>query len=278
MNGRRAIAGLCMLSALLVSAFAAQGASAASNGTTAFTCVSTAPKLEFKTEHCKPGVPDQGTAFGHEKIEEGEKTHITFSNANTNSETNGPTPHTLKSTVAGLGISPTSNQVHCTGFQENKKEGVGQGVEGEHYIHGTEIVCTFSEVVETTLHCTVTGVTAPGGEKMISTVPLTATTTAKGDTITLSPASGNVFAKFKLTKCEGLPDTEITVFGSLTCEPSGATINCTHATVTGSKQMRIQNATTGPVAGYEGSVTVIGGKEKLTEPTHPLSVTTVETA
>jgi hypothetical protein len=57
MIGRRAVIGLSLLSALLVCAFAAQGASAAekeSENTTAFTCVKDAVNKngDFKDEHC----------------------------------------------------------------------------------------------------------------------------------------------------------------------------------------------------------------------------------
>ena len=62
MTGRRAIAGLCMLSALLISAVAAQSAMAIT-GTTAFTCKEvTAGTGHFKGAHCKPS--DAGTGVG----------------------------------------------------------------------------------------------------------------------------------------------------------------------------------------------------------------------
>ena len=51
MHRRRAVVGLCMLSALLISAFAAQGA-AATKGTTAFTCQEKAGGT-FTDAHCK---------------------------------------------------------------------------------------------------------------------------------------------------------------------------------------------------------------------------------
>jgi hypothetical protein len=266
-----------MLCVLLASAFAAQSASAATKGTTAFTCIKGATPKDFVKEHCKAG--DEGTKeYGHVPIAQDEQTHITFSNANTSKNTLEPTSHTLKATVAGSAIELTSNEVHCTGFQKNRKHGAGELPEGEHWIHGTKIVCTFTNVMENKLHCAVSGITAPGGEKMVSTVPLTATTTGKGDGIELRPEEGNVFAKLQLTGCESIGNLEITVFGSMICLPSGTTINCSHTEITAQKTLRVNNAVSGPFAGYEGSVTVKGGKEPATEPTNPLSVTTVETA
>ncbi|MGV1050488.1 MAG: hypothetical protein ACOYD4_18410 [Solirubrobacterales bacterium] len=270
MNGRRAIVGLCMLCALLLSAIAAQGASAA-NGITAFTCSSSASVKDFKTEHCVPG--ETGTAFGHVAITEGETTHITLSSAKTNAATNGPTATTFKSTVAGSPIELVSENIDCKGGMRNLKD----GVTSEHYIEVHALTCTYSEVKEKNLGCTVTGLpeAEEGGKEMIMTKPLKATT--KGGTeesIVLSPVEGTKLAEFELTGCVVGP-LKVPVFGTITCKASGATINCKHEEVTAKKTMRVLNATTGPLAGYEGKATVTGGKEPVTEPTSPISVTTV---
>jgi hypothetical protein len=286
MHGRRAIVGLCMLCALLVSAFAAQSASAVTKGTTLFTCVAAqVPGPEttkgFSDAHCK--VPTENKAgqlsnvkFEHLEVPQDEKTHFTYSNKNVGPKTETTSIHRLKATIAGSAVSLNSPEVHCTGFLKNRKHGAGEIPEGEHWIHGTEIVCTFSLVKEELLGCTVTGITAPGGKEMVSTAKLTATSTGKGDSITLLPEVGTLFSEFELTGCAIGPLT-IKVHGSLTCKPTGATVICNHEEVTAAKSLRLQNPTTGPVAGYEGEVTITGGKEKLTDPTGTLSVTTVET-
>jgi hypothetical protein len=280
MNGRRAIVGLCMLCALLVSAFAAQSASAVTRGTTAFTCKLKDPMTGpgFSAAHCKPGdAVVTGAKFEHIPIAEGEKTHVTFSNTGIGLGTTEVGVHRLKSTIAGSAVQFSSSEVDCSGSLQNKKHGAGEPPEGEHYIHGTGIPCTLSNFKEELLGCTVTGITAPGGKEMVSTTKLTTTTTGKGHTITLSPESGTLLAEFELTGCVIGPIT-LKLFGSLTCIPDGATINCTHNNGTELKGLRFQNATTGPLAGYEGTFTVKGGKEPITEPTSPISVTTVETA
>jgi hypothetical protein len=66
MNGRRAILDLCMLCALLVSAFAAQSASAA--GTTGFTCKAGAAEAGFSDAHCLTPAVGAAVKFTHVAI------------------------------------------------------------------------------------------------------------------------------------------------------------------------------------------------------------------
>jgi hypothetical protein len=270
-----------MLSALLVSAFAAQSASAAVKGTTAFTCTSTAVVKDFKAAHCKES-DKGGTAFGDTAITE--TTHFKLSNTGVGPETKSTSTHIFQTTVAGAPIKLTSPEMECNGTLHNKVEGPAEGIEKEHWIHGTKITCTFKKVKEDLLNCTVTGLIEPGKgvKEEVTTNLLTATTTGKGDSIVLQPEPGIPFTEFTLTdsgdgKCVVAPVT-IKVFGSFTCKPNGATITCSHEEITAQKTFRIGNAVSGPFAGYEGEVTVTGGKEPKTEPTNPISVTTVETA
>jgi hypothetical protein len=267
MNGRRAIFGACALFALLISAFAAQGASAATKGTTVFTCTSTALVKDFATEHCNPSDPP-GTSFGHVSVNENTTTHFTATNEKTNATTNGSTQSKLKATVAGSAIELVATGVHATGGLENKKE-----ASGEHYVHGHEIVIKYTGVTETLLGCGVVGI--PGGANTIETKKLTATTAAKGDGIEFKPEEGSTFAEFQLTGC--VVANTYKVVGSIICTPSGATIGCEHNPVTAQKTLRLQSAL-GPVAGYDGKVTVTAShKEEGVGTTKPLSVTTVET-
>ena len=99
MTGRRAVIGLCMLCALLVSALAAQGASAA--GLTAFTCKKGTGDTgaQFTKEHCKPSESGSGE-YGHFKITENEVTHATLSNEKTDEKTEGRDISILKETIA----------------------------------------------------------------------------------------------------------------------------------------------------------------------------------
>lgn len=274
MSRRRAVIGLCALCALLVSAFAAQGAAAATKGTTLFTCSSSAAVKDFKSEHCVPG--ESGTGFGHVEVAEKTATPFTASNEKTNPETNGATPWILKTTVSGSATETVATGAHLIGTLENAKEATG-----EHKVVGKGIVLKFTGVTEKLLGCVVTGI--PGGVENIETRPLTATTTGQGDAIKFTPEEGNLITEYSLTKGGGggCPWGEFVskLVGSVVCKPSGATINCNHTEMTTAGTLRCGSAT-GPKVGLDGKVTVTGGTEaqKNEGKTTPLSVTTVETA
>jgi hypothetical protein len=280
MNGRRVIAGLCLLSALLAGVITVQSATAATKGTTVFTCVSTAASKTFATEHCKQG--QGGSAFGHTAVSQATSTHITLSNEKTNDATNGPTTQILKSTVAGTSVELLALELHGTGITENRVD-----PSGEHYIHGREIVLKDSSVVvagfpNCEVYNTAGGVSGATG--VIESNKLTGTTGGKGDSIVFTAEAGGAIFAFHITGV-GCPFAEppnalkISMFGSFTCKPDGATVICDHNEITGAKSLRWQNPVAGPVAGIAGKFTVTGsGKEEPGGTTKPLSVTTVETA
>jgi hypothetical protein len=119
MIGRRTIAGLSLLSALLFCALAAQGASAAeAKNTTAFTCVKGGGSLDFKDAHCDETTTAGKGGFGHELISHGNKTEIEVTNEGTAESTKKSTPFTLKyesfsthfecATVSGTGTIENS--------------------------------------------------------------------------------------------------------------------------------------------------------------------------
>lgn len=272
MTRRRAIIGLCALCALLVSAFAAQGAVAATKGTTLFTCSESAAVKDFKTAHCVPG--ESGTSFGHTAVPEKTATQFKATNEKTDAETKGATPWILKTTLAGSATKTVATGAQIIGTLENAKE-----VSGEHKIVGREIVLKFTGVTEELLGCVVTGI--PGGPGVIETKPLVATTAGQGDAIKFTPEVGTAFTEYSLSKgAETCPWAEIKspLVGSITCKISGATLSCTHEEMTAAGTFRCGSAT-GPKVGLEGKVTLTGGtKEEAAEgKTKPLSVTTVET-
>jgi hypothetical protein len=270
MSRRRAVIGLCAICALLVSAYAAQSAAAATKGTTLFTCSSSAAVKDFKSEHCVPG--ESGTGFGHTAVAEKTTTQFTASNEKTDAETKGSTLWKLKTTLAGSATETVATGAHLTGTLENVKE-----ASGEHTVVGREIVLNFTGVTENLLGCVVTG--NPGGVGNIKTNKLIATTMNQGDAIKFTPESGTVITEYGLSKgAESCPWSEIStkLVGSFVCKPSGATINCSHSEITAAKTLRCGTAV-GPLVGLEGKVTVTGGTEKEGKTT-PLSVTTVETA
>jgi hypothetical protein len=99
MTARKVPAGLLLLCALVLSAFAASSASAA--GTTVFTCEPVPTGAEFKDEHCTTAQVG-GAGFKHTAIAAGVATEVTGTNEKTASSTTAATPaifHLVLSTV-----------------------------------------------------------------------------------------------------------------------------------------------------------------------------------
>jgi hypothetical protein len=124
-----------------------------------------------------------------------------------------------------------------------------------------------------------------GAQGVVTTNPVKGHTTVVKDkqegveeerhSVIIEPKAGTVFATFfiECEKGKGVPEElegtwEIT--GTLTCPTHGATISCNHTTVTETKALKGKGAK----AGLEGKATITAGKEPITEPTHPISVTT----
>jgi hypothetical protein len=278
MHRNRAIIVVCMACALLVSAFAAEGAAAETKGTTLFTCKRQAnPAFNFLDAHCKERSAGGANGFyEHISVSENTTTKVTLTSEQTKNNTTEDTPAVLKATVAGSVIELVAKKIHGDGGLENKKEGGGDPNPGEHFIHtgADSITLKYTEVTEKLLGCTVTGL--PGGAGTIETKPLTVTSTGQADSLKIQPKEGTIFAEFKLEGC-AVANT-YKVVGSATCTPAGATLNCEHSAITAQKTLRLQSAL-GPVAGYEGSVTVKGKDETAGDKEFiPLSVTTVPTA
>lgn len=169
MIGRRAIAGLSLLSALLFCALAAQGASAAeAKNTTAFTCVKGGGSLDFEDAHCdKTTTPGKGE-FGHEQIANGSKTEIEVTNEGTAESTKKSTPFTLKykiftthfecSTVSGTGTIENSEPA----AKEHKVSGV-LNINLSKCTVISPAKCTLKEPIE--MKTTFTGVEGLDAEK-----------------------------------------------------------------------------------------------------------------
>ncbi len=237
MTARKVIVGLCMLCALLVSAVAAQGASAA--GTTAYTCKAGAGEgpNKFSEDHCKTVDNATGT-FGHFKIEKGTKTAITGSS--------GGTSVFLHSVQSGVEEELEATGVSGSGFMENK-ETAG----GEMYAHGTGVI-TYTGV----------SVVKPSGKgckvkgENVVTNELTATTEGSSTSLKFTPASGEVFASFEIEGCSttvlnGLYEVK----GSVTSSSiSGATTNFDRTATTNLNTLKVR----GQKAGLAGTLTIKG--------------------
>ncbi|HEX6666852.1 MAG TPA: hypothetical protein VF081_09685 [Solirubrobacterales bacterium] len=272
MNGRRTIVGLCMLCVLLVSAFAAQSASAIT-GTTAFTCSKGSGTL--RGEHCLT----TGTAaaeYGHVAFSENATTELIATNAKSATNTTAAPTAKLKVTIAGVPLEIGATGVSASGWIENKV-----GPSKEHYVHGKGTI-TFTGVQVTKPEnrgCKVTTDKEPGeGEEgVVHTTEVTLTTENEGDALALEPVVGDEFMHFWVT-CEvgkQIPAIEgtWTCTGILKGVPEGATVNFTHATTTTHNTFKCR----GTKAGMEGSLT-LSGRNKGSEAAYaPLSMTTVTT-
>jgi hypothetical protein len=120
MNGRRAVIGLCMLCALLISAIGAQGASAA--GTTAYTCKKVEPPsgAGFSKAHCKAAdAVASNAAYAHVEIPAGEQTVTTVTNAGNGTNTETTVSQVLNGKILGVSVGITCTGVTGTGTQTN---------------------------------------------------------------------------------------------------------------------------------------------------------------
>lgn len=260
------ILGLCVVSALL-GGFAAQGALAASKGTTAFTCKETGAGGSFTKAHCKAADAGSGK-FSHVAIPQDATTEVTVSNETTGGES-------LASQLmlgAGDTVTGVAPEVSGSGWLKN----VIDAGTGEHYIHG-EFALTFSGVTESNYGCEV--FKDNGGEKgekgVVQTTTLTFTTKGLGDYVRITPKEGAPFASTFVEKCASFEGT-LKWVGSVKCPVDGATILCDKDVITAEKTLRL-GSLAGPVSGIFGSYT-LKGRANSSDTYQPISPTTVETA
>lgn len=277
MNGRRAILGLLMCCALLASAFATQSASAASKGTTLFTCKETGAGGGFKKAHCKPGDAGSGN-FSHVAVPENTTTDISLTNANTSFGTTESTKAILRTSVASLVVLETTiPELQSTGTAQNKKD----PTTGEHYFEG-EVNMTLTNVTDSeAFECQVWEDPVSGETGKQGVIHLSAKLSSKGqgDRVKFTPANGTDFGHYELANCKGEqpgPDGTYKLVGSFTCKPDGATINCDHEEITGQETLRVQTLA-GPKIGLEARLALSGrpkGEEGKYTPPSPTTVAT----
>ena len=248
MNGRKAIVGLCMACALLVSAFAAQGAAAAASGTTAFTCSTQAVTKSWSNAHCNGTVTTK--TFGHVKINPGTPTELSGA-----SGTSKPVQK-LKATINGIATELTTETITGTGTMENKVSGEEMWAEGSGTITYTGV--TVAKPAGASCVVSTDNAGAPGEAGVIHTSALTATTKGQGDNLKFTPTTGTVFATFILSGCKGSAALEglngtYTVNGSVLGQPNGGETVFTHTTTTEPETLLINNSIK---AGIDGSLTI----------------------
>ncbi|HEX6665500.1 MAG TPA: hypothetical protein VF081_02765 [Solirubrobacterales bacterium] len=280
MNGRRAIGRLCMLCALLVSAFAAQSASATIviSGTTAFTCVNGGGAKNLRGEHCLT-TGSAAQTFGHVAIAENTKTELTGTNAKTANETKEAAIGTLKVTIAGVPLELSATGVSASGSIQNTKTLFGL----EHYIDGKGTI-TFTGVtvkapagrgckVFTDVEATKT----KGEQGVVHTRELTVSTEGRGDHLNLEPVDGGLKSLVNFfVECEAgkqIPAIEGTweCLGNVEGVPNGATTGFTHTATTEQNTLKCK----GTKSGLEGQLTLSARETGSTGAFTPLSATTI---
>ncbi|HET7443301.1 MAG TPA: hypothetical protein VFJ57_01440 [Solirubrobacterales bacterium] len=264
-----------VLCALLLSAFAAAGAGAATNGTTAFTCVNKTGEgpQTFKDAHCKESAIGTSGSYGHVAITE--STEVSTTNEATAPETTSSLPLIFK--WANEKGEPTTLTVAGISGNATLKNALSGE---EHYFHLENPAKTtslkFKGVTTTTPFCKVVGI--PGGEETIEWKAMTATTAGQGMQLKFSPVEGTVLAEFELVndkgECTAVKGVQ-KVIGSFKLNPTGATLETTYSKMVTEATLRLGSAT-GFKVGMEGLITVSGRANK--EGAYaPLSPTTVET-
>jgi hypothetical protein len=249
MTARKAIFGLCAVCAMLFSAIAAQGAMAESQ--TAYKCAAVASGATFSDAHCKTAA--SGSGFKHEEFSGSIAAALTNVTTGTEREAGF-----LESVVGGLNTILEAKKVEGTGTVANAVSGT------EMYAEGLAETLTFSEVTVTNRACEIFGITPGTGVKTLGTVktqPIRGTTKGQAlGVIKFEPqTAGGKFAEFELTgaSCPEALKGLYPVFGTfLSQKTEGATTPVNAAKVTEAKTLRLKNATTGPVAGLGGKVTI----------------------
>jgi hypothetical protein len=125
MIGRRAVAGLALLCALVFSAFPAQSAFAETPETTAFECTANAKVLDFSDAHCDV-TATPASKFGHTKLSSTVETAVTATNAKTASATTASTPAVLEGEVALTKVKITCTKVSGSGTLINEEPAPGK--------------------------------------------------------------------------------------------------------------------------------------------------------
>jgi hypothetical protein len=264
MTKSRAILGLCIACALLVSAFAAQSASAE---TTAFTCSKEVTTKTWSDAHCTNST--SGTKEdGHVAVAENTTTATTASPG-----TSKPIQK-LRATIGGINTELVTTTVSGAGSMHNTT------VNGEMQATGTGTKTYTAVTVAAPANkgCKVYTDTVEkekGEEGVVHTREIKASTTSEMG-VKFEPNVGNVFATFIIEGCAGSEalkglNKTYEVTGSVIGVPNGGEVVFEHAATTAQNTLKIN----GLKAGIDGSTTIQGRHaEKPLEEFKALTATT----
>ncbi|MGV1048911.1 MAG: hypothetical protein ACOYD4_10365 [Solirubrobacterales bacterium] len=244
---------------LLLGAVGPGAAVAATNGTTAFTCVNQGAEHAFAKAHCTAA--DQvGGEYEEVPVAENTSTALLGTAGTTGG---GKEVMKLKYTFGGIPVEFQAKGLDLEGSLQNLK-----AESGEHYVDGEgKLILTGVSVTAPAIGCKVKG-------EKIETKQLTLTSKGQGDAFQLAPVKGEVIAEYTVEGCTIAGAYKLT--GSVKGTPDGATVAFTHAAGTAEGTLRVGSL--GPKAGLEGSIT-FNGRDPVLEETSftPLSFKTVET-
>lgn len=205
MTGRRAVVGLSLLCALLVSAFAAPDASAL-RGTTAYTCrpepVPDETTIGFLDEHCDEAMLGETVKWVHQEIKPETTTKVTATNNETGGKNSAPG---LRFTAAGEVV-----EILAAGFSTCKeKTTLRNSLFGEkkQMIASGEFCGTFETLLVTSpsTECKVKGGTIElnaGADWRSLVVALKVKEETKEEmSFTVSQPTGKPFTTFELEGC-----------------------------------------------------------------------------
>jgi hypothetical protein len=144
MVGYRTAAGLSLLCAFVLCAFAAQSASAQVGvravNTTAFTCVKGGGSLDFNDAHCDEYVGPGKGLFGHVSIPPNETTELEVTNKETANKTTEAAPITIKFTHLGVNSEIVCKTASSAGAKEKSFLHNVESEGGKHTVTGTVAV------------------------------------------------------------------------------------------------------------------------------------------
>lgn len=136
MSGHKTIAGILLLCAVGVLAFAAP--SALATGTTAFTCAEGGGAKDFADAHCTSSTKAGEGKFGHVSIANGASTELTLSNEKTGGETTTALPSVLIGKIAGVNVKVECKTLTGTGTLTNEEVGGTMRTTGNTLIEHSE--------------------------------------------------------------------------------------------------------------------------------------------
>lgn len=266
MNGYRATVGLCLLCAIVVSAMAAQSATARVGGTTMFTCKKLGPGHNFTKAHCKGADLSVGKGeYEHVTVAEDTTTEFVTSNEGNGPNTETPVVTRLRSVISGIAFE----------IQSTKSTGFGTitnmtGEAGEHTVSGAGV---FFHTGLTVTAPKEKGCKVKGGE--IKTNPLKIHRSGLEMELEFEPEKVVPIEEFEIEGCSvGALNGVYKLEGSMRATVDGATLDFTDPRITEQGTLTLR----GQKAGIDGTTTISGvdfaaGDTEYT----PLSFTTTET-